>query len=51
MLDMLKKIIGETRQIRWDIFHIERNIVKESFHWSFSGGGALRALMCLYATE
>ena len=39
MLDKLKKIIGEIRQIRWDIFHIERNIVKESFHWSFSGGG------------
>lgn len=39
MLDKLKKIIGEIRQIRWDIFHIERNIVKDSFHWSFSGGG------------
>lgn len=50
MLDKLKKIIGEIRQIRWDIFHIERNIVKDSFHWSFSGG-ALRALMYLYATE
>ena len=50
MLGKLKKIIGEIRQIRWDIFHIERNIVKNSFHWTFSGG-VLKVLMCLYATE
>ena len=51
MLDKLKTIIGEIRQIRWDVFHIERNIVKESFHWAFSVGGVLKVLMCLYATE
>jgi len=42
MLDKLKTIIGEIRQIRWDVFHIERNIVKESFHWTFSVGRGIK---------
>lgn len=50
MFDKLKTIIGEIRQIRWDIFHIERNIVKNSFHWAFPRGG-IKVLMYLYATE